>query len=513
MVEEEIQTVQEDEVKPAVEKTPSAHELAERKASQQEKKREEDKPVEEHKAHTAQWKKDRIKELKDELAKYKTIAVVNMMDLPSKQLQKIRSKIKSKAKLFMTRKRLLTRALDESKPEHKKLIEHLEGMPALILSNENPFELFNILKQNMSKAPAKTGQIAPEDIVVSAGPTPFAPGPILGEIGAAGIDAGISGGKIVIKADCVVVKKGEPVPAEAANILARLDITPMKIGINLLVALEEKQIFLRETLDIDTEQLIEDLKTAYQNAFKLSVGTGIITEDNVEYLLREAATDAKKLSVGAHILTDETKEHIIQKAESHAQALKEKVPDQPAPQVEAQPKAEEAPEEPEAKPEVKESQETEQPEETVKETQAEESEPKPTEPEQPTEEQPVEETSETPEEAPKEEPQEETEEPTDIEEIQESEEKTEESPAEESEKELKSIFGAEPKPEVEQIEEPNAPAKEVTELFDKEPETTEEEPTEEQEETTPEQDEKPVEENTQETQKESSEKSEEKPEE
>ena len=50
----------------------------------------------------------------------------------------------------------------------------------------------------MTPAPAKEGQLAPFDIVVPKGPTPFGPGPIIGELQKIGLPAAIEAGKIGI---------------------------------------------------------------------------------------------------------------------------------------------------------------------------------------------------------------------------------------------------------------------------------------------------------------------------
>mgnify|MGYP000252813721 CR=1 FL=1 len=68
-----------------------------------------------------------------------------------------------------------------------QLTEKIKGMPALLFSKENPFTLYSILQKNKSPAPAKANQEAPKDIVVSAGPTTFAPGPIISELAEVGI--------------------------------------------------------------------------------------------------------------------------------------------------------------------------------------------------------------------------------------------------------------------------------------------------------------------------------------
>jgi large subunit ribosomal protein L10 len=286
--------------------------------------------MEKPKAHVQQWKKDMVTQIAQELPKYETIAIINLENLPSRQSQLIRAKVKEHAKIIVTRKSLIKLAIEKTgKTDLKQLEEHMTGMPALILTNKNAFDLFQLLKANMSSAPAKTGQTAPEDIWVKAGPTPFAPGPIIGDLGAANIVAGIDGGKVVVKKDSLVVKEGDKVPAAAAAILSRLDIKPMRIGLNLIAASENGQIFMRKVLNIDVDQYVEDLKTAILNAKKLALGANILTAETVSIKLQEAHMDAKKLAIGAEILCDETKEYLIKKAEAQASALKEKVPATP----------------------------------------------------------------------------------------------------------------------------------------------------------------------------------------
>ncbi len=274
----------------------------------------------------AEWKKNIVSEIQNKINKYKTVAVINMENLPAKQLQIIREKISENAQIIMSRKKLIKLALENSeKKSTKKLIEHLTGMSALLFSNKNAFELFKTLKKNMSDAPAKAGQISPKDIIIQKGPTPFPPGPMISEFSKVGIKTGIEGGKIAVKDDKLVAKKGDVISENLANLLSKLQIHPMKIGINLICALENEFLFLRDVLDINEEQFINNIKEAYLNALKLSIGRNIITQESAQHLIQQAYLDAKKLGIGTEILTDETKDYLLKKAESIAKTLKSKI--------------------------------------------------------------------------------------------------------------------------------------------------------------------------------------------
>ena len=276
-----------------------------------------------YKSKVATWKKNMVATLAKEISSSKTVAVLNMENLPSRELQKIRKNISDKINLRMTRKTLLRLALTKSgRKSASKLIKHIdEGMPALLLSELDSFELWQLLKENMSESPAKPGQKAPFDIIIPAGPTSFAPGPILGELGDVGIKAGINAGKIEIKEDSLVIKEGEEINEKLAAILSRFDIRPMKMGLNLVVSLEDETLFLRKTLDVDSEEFTKDLEKSYSDAVKLAYGVGIINEVTAKLLLQKAETDAMKLAYSQSILTDKVKDLLLVKANAEATKL------------------------------------------------------------------------------------------------------------------------------------------------------------------------------------------------
>ena len=150
------------------------------------------------KAHVSEEKKGIVKEIVTLLEKYPVIGSVDMTGLPASQLQQINQKLRETALLRMTKKRLINLAIQQVK-EKKKGIENLEirGMAALIFTEQDPFKLCKQLDKGKIPSPAKAGQIAPKDIVVKAGPTGFAPGPIISELSGAGLKTGIAEGKIM----------------------------------------------------------------------------------------------------------------------------------------------------------------------------------------------------------------------------------------------------------------------------------------------------------------------------
>ncbi|MDP6845373.1 MAG: 50S ribosomal protein L10 [Candidatus Nanoarchaeia archaeon] len=318
-----------------------------------------------YKTKAASWKKDLIKSMAENIKGANTVAVLNMKDLPSRQLQVIKEKIDPKVDILMSRKTLMSRALESSgRDKAAELIQHFKGMPAIITSELDAFSLWALLKSNMSPSAAKGGQEAPFDIIVPAGMTNFAPGPILGELGDVGIKAGINAGKIEIKADSEVAKEGDIISAQLAALLERLDIKPMKIGLNLVAALEDGTIFMRSELDVDSDEVIAQIKSLHIDALKLAVGTGLINKETAEIMLQNAEMDAMKLAYSQGILADKVKELVLSKADAVASTLKEKVGEVPAEdQKEDKDNAPETEEHTEEKQEAAETAESETPQE------------------------------------------------------------------------------------------------------------------------------------------------------
>lgn len=296
----------------------------------------------EYKTKATNAKKATVQELKTLMDKYPIVGIVNVENLPAKQLQNMRETLRDTVQLIMTKKRLIRIALkDSKKPGLSQLDDKMRGMPAVLFTNENPFRLFKILKKNKSKAPIKAGQVAPNDLVVPAGPTPFAPGPIIGELGAFRIQTGVENGKVAVKADAVVAKEGDEVSAALAGLLTRLGIEPMDIGLDLVAVYENGEILGKDVLDVDEEAFMNDLSLAAAQAFNLSVNAGIPTKDTIEIMLSKAHQNARNLAINNDIPADGVMEDLLIKAHRQAAILNG---DQPAPAapVEEKPDTEES---------------------------------------------------------------------------------------------------------------------------------------------------------------------------
>lgn len=270
-------------------------------------------------AHVAAWKKDLVKELVKEMISKPIVAVVDMAGIAGQQIQSMRAGLREHATLKMTKNNLMLLAIDEAakeKPGLEALKSDIHGQCAIIATDLNPFKLFKQLEATKTKAPAKAGQIAPMDIIVHAGPTPFGPGPIIGELQKLGLPASIDAGKIVVKKDTTLVKAGEPVPANVAAMLPKLEILPMIVGLDLRAAYEDGTIYHRDVLDIPDDYYTNMFATAAFNARALGVAIAFPTTETITPLITKAFREALGLSISAAIPTKDNIKMLISKADA-----------------------------------------------------------------------------------------------------------------------------------------------------------------------------------------------------
>jgi len=275
-------------------------------------------------AQVSAFKQKAVQEIKALLDHYPVVAIINLENLPAKQLQKMKTKLRKDVEIKVTKKSIIEHALDLSnKKDISKLKVHLVGSPALLLSKENPFRIYKLLKQSKSSAAIKAGQATPKDLMIPAGPTPFAPGPIIGELGMMKIKAGIEAGKIVIKEDAHVAKKGDIVNDKLASLLLRLGIEPMEIGLNLVAAYENGDVMTGDILDIDDKVFMQKIQTAARDTMNLAVEIAYMSNDTITLLIQKSYRNSKAIAIERDILADEVVEQILAKADAQAAAISE----------------------------------------------------------------------------------------------------------------------------------------------------------------------------------------------
>jgi len=297
--------------------------------------------------HPAPWKIELVKDLESDIENNPVVVVVGIKGIANAQLQNIRKTLRGKAKLRVVRKRLLLKALENSKKEHIHDLEKLsEGQVAVVTTSSQPAVIGRILEGTRQKAFAKGGEIAEDDIIIPEMATDFPPGPMMSEFQKVGLQTGIDKGKIAIKKEALFVKAGEPIPKSKAKILVKLGIPTVDSGLDIRGAYSDALIFDKETMSINVDYATSNIAVAFTqaknvaleamflvpeilpslivkarfSAEQLAVMTGTVDESNVELFILKAIREANKLN--ATVSGEETEKQEEKKEEKKEQKAK-----------------------------------------------------------------------------------------------------------------------------------------------------------------------------------------------
>ncbi|MEM3264474.1 MAG: 50S ribosomal protein L10 [Thermoplasmata archaeon] len=265
----------------------------------------------------SQQKMGLVNDLVKMISEYDVVGIVGIRGIPGTQINTIRRTLRGNAKIVVSKNNYISLALKEaakSKNGLEKLTEHISDQTGLILGNTDPFKLSKIISKSKTKAAAKGGEIAEEDIEVHEGETQFKPGPIVSDFQKVGIPAAIEKGKVVIKKEQKVVSKGEVISKDMAQMLSKLEIFPVTIGLDLKAIYEEGIVYNAEALMVDSDKTLELLRQTSMYGTSLALNIGYFTKSTVPIFLANAHREALSLAVSSKIYSSESIAILLQQA-------------------------------------------------------------------------------------------------------------------------------------------------------------------------------------------------------
>ena len=276
--------------------------------------------------HYPKKKRMMYQELQDMPTKYNVIALSKMTKVRATQLMSIRKKFRNDIKIRIIKNKVAIRAFEKVKGVAgiENLSKQLEGQCALMFTNISPFKLNLIFAQNKVFLAAKGGDIASKDIVVPAGNTGIAPGPVLSEFKVANVATKIDQGTIWVAKDTVVARPGDVISVPLASLLSKLNVKPIEAGIAVNFAVAEGLIFKEQDLRISLEEYRTELVRSFQQALALATEAGYITAETVKPMLAKAQQQARSVAAEAGYVTPETADFVLPRANAKAQAVASK---------------------------------------------------------------------------------------------------------------------------------------------------------------------------------------------
>jgi len=272
-------------------------------------------------------KLNEVKLLSKYMDEYNVIGLVSLEKIGARAVQNIRKALRGKVVMHMAKKNLILRAVEQSKKANlKEILNHIRGYSAMIFTNMNPFELSKFLDSKSTKAAAKPGDIAPDEIVVKAGNTRIPPGPMISDFNTAlKLPTMIKDGMIHIRTDTVTHKKGDKIDLKQATLLSRLGIEPMTIKLNFYTAWENGEIIPEEVLKMDDTKIVNNVKIAHATAFALAMGIGLVTKETIGPMLSRASRNANALAMKVGIISPETIPLYLSQAAQAAESINDMV--------------------------------------------------------------------------------------------------------------------------------------------------------------------------------------------
>ncbi len=277
-------------------------------------------------SHIPSEKQETVQETVELINKYEIIAAADLNKVNSAMLQDMRKQLRGRHQFKVVKNTLMRISMEKAGKEGThEFIDTISGPNVFLFTNGNPFKVAMELNANKVKVFAKAGDIAINDIVLSAGNTGLSPGPLIGKFGALGARTRIEAGSIWIAQDATVCKKGEAINEDLADLLQRMGIRAAEMGLSIKAVYEKGEVILGEDLTLDLDSYRTQLEQAIGGAFKVAIEAAYVTPETLPSIIVKAVQQAHAVAVEAEWPTPQTIEFLIAKANAEARSLASKV--------------------------------------------------------------------------------------------------------------------------------------------------------------------------------------------
>jgi len=273
-------------------------------------------------SHIPSEKTETVQETVELLNEYGVIAAADLNKVTSAMLQDMRRQLRGRLRFKVLKNTLMRISMEQAGKEgHDAFMEQVAGPNVFMFTNGNPFKVAMELDANRVRVFAKAGDIALDNIVLSAGNTGLSPGPLIGKFGVLGVRTRIEGGNIWVVQDTTVCRVGEPINEDLVDLLQRMGVRASEMGLRVKAVYERGDIIPGDALILDLDDYRSRLEQAIGGAFKVAVEAAYFTPATVPTILAKAFQQARSVALEAEWATRDTVELLITKANSQARSL------------------------------------------------------------------------------------------------------------------------------------------------------------------------------------------------
>jgi len=243
---------------------------------------------------------DRLRMLLD---KYKSILIVQVDNVGSNQMQKVRIALRGTGVVLMGKNTLIRKVLREKIPANpilENLLPLVYGNIGFVFTNGNLAEVRKTILTNKVPAAAKSGSFAPSAVVVPAGPTGLDPGQT-SFFQALNIATKIVKGTIEIVTDVSLLKAGDKVTLSHVSLLTKLNILPFFYGFAVTHVYENGTVYEANILDMSTDDLLAKFFNGVNKVAAVSLAISYPCQASVSHLLNGAFKKLVSIAIATDI--------------------------------------------------------------------------------------------------------------------------------------------------------------------------------------------------------------------
>jgi len=247
------------------------------------------------------------KNLVELLKQYNKILLVSIDNVGAYSLQKTRQTLRGKATLLFGKNTLIRKTIRDyvEKCEEagntdsariESILPFIKGNVGLIFTNEDLKSIKDVVESFKQKAPAKVGQIAPDDVWVEPGPTGMEPTQT-SFLQALNIASKIVKGQVEISNRVHLVKQGDKVGQSEAALLDKLNIQPFSYKAEVKTVFDSGFVYPSALLNLGTNDVLQTLAKGLQRIATISIQTGFPSLASVPHLIANAYKNLISISI------------------------------------------------------------------------------------------------------------------------------------------------------------------------------------------------------------------------
>lgn len=228
---------------------------------------------------------------------YKKILIIQVDNVGSYQMQKVRIALRGKAIMLLGKNTMIRSVIRERKEEKlDALLPYIVQNMGFVFTNGNMKEIRTTIEENKVPAAARVGSIAPSSVFVPPGPTGMDPGQTA-FFQTLGIATKIERGNITIVSEVEFVKAGDKVTSSHVVLLSRLKILPFFYSIVVSDVYDDGSVFSPQVLDLSTDDILGKFVTGASKIAALGFEIGYPTAASVPFQVRYAFRKIVALSL------------------------------------------------------------------------------------------------------------------------------------------------------------------------------------------------------------------------